>query len=410
MSLALNSPETFATALGFQYSSNTTRGNSRVQKQLSLQYNDYSYNCRETSNGKLSGENFADFSPNLCKSSSLFCESGVTKGTKMMRFENLWKSEKRSLKFQASAAATPTSPSPEQIVPEIHLPTSIHEISNGDRILGFGADLAEDHPGFHDAEYKERRTYIAHLAKTHIVGEPIPDVEYTEAETYVWAEVLTKLSKLYPTHACKEYIASFPIFDFTKNRVPQLQELSEILKERTGWQIRPVAGLLHPRDFLNGLAFKYFHSTQYIRHGSNPMYTPEPDLCHELLGHVPMLADPAFAELAHAIGVASLGASEKEIWHLTKLYWYTVEFGVVKEGDELKAFGAGLLSSFGELEWLQSGHPAFLELDPFSKLPKMSYKDGYQKTYFLCASFPDVAEKLRAYAKSIQRVEAMAYQ
>eukprot|EP00245_Coleochaete_scutata_P008778 TRINITY_DN2742_c0_g2_i1.p1 TRINITY_DN2742_c0_g2~~TRINITY_DN2742_c0_g2_i1.p1 ORF type:complete len:162 (+),score=30.28 TRINITY_DN2742_c0_g2_i1:65-487(+) len=138
------------------------------------------------------------------------------------------------------------------------------------------------------------------------------------------------------------------------------------------------------------------------------MYTPEPDICHEVLGHVPMLADPDFANLAHAIGLASLGASEKEIWHLTKLYWYTVEFGTVMEDGQVKAFGAGLLSSFGELQWLQSGangsFPMFLELDPFAKLPKMSYKDGFQKQYFLCSSFSDVATKLRAYAKSIQRV------
>lgn len=112
--------------------------------------------------------------------------------------------------------------------------------------------------------------------------------------------MLRELKQLYPKHACKEFLRAFPLFNFREEEVPQLQDLSmvwcdsvmvvsftfstQVLQEQTGWQIRPVAGLLHPRDFLNGLAFKTFHSTQYMRHHSKPMYTPEPDVCHELLG------------------------------------------------------------------------------------------------------------------------------
>ncbi|KAJ7531146.1 hypothetical protein O6H91_14G033900 [Diphasiastrum complanatum] len=287
------------------------------------------------------------------------------------------------------------------------IPRSIHDISNGDHILGFGAELAEDHPGYHDEEYKKRRSYIGDLAKLHKIGEPIPCLEYTDEEIKIWGDILEKLTQLYPTHACKRYLDTFQLFNFVPDRLPQLQELSEVLMMRTGWQIRPVAGLLHPTDFLNALAFRTFHSTQYIRHGSNPMYTPEPDVCHEILGHIPLLADPEFANVAQVIGMASLGASKEEIWHLTKLYWYTVEFGTVKERDGVKAFGAGLLSSFGELEHMLSGEdgymPIFEDLDPFKKLPKMNYKDGFQKKYFLCESFSDVASKLTAYARSLQR-------
>lgn len=281
------------------------------------------------------------------------------------------------------------------------VPRSIHDIPNGDHILGFGANLAEDHPGYHDEEYKRRRSFIADLAKKHKIGEPIPDINYTTEETRVWAEVLTKLSELYPSHACKEYLESFPLFNFSPSKIPQLEELSQVLQHYTGWKIRPVAGLLHPRQFLNGLAFKTFHSTQYIRHTSNPMYTPEPDICHEILGHMPMLVHPEFADLAQVIGLASLGASDKEIWHLTKLYWYTVEFGTIEENKEVKAFGAGILSSFGELQHMKSSKPTFQNLDPFAQLPKMSYKDGFQNMYFLCQSFSDTAEKLRSYARTI---------
>lgn len=282
------------------------------------------------------------------------------------------------------------------------VPRSIHDIPNGDHILGFGADLAEDHPGYHDTEYKRRRTSIADLAKKHKIGEPIPEVQYTIEEAHVWERVLIRLNVLYPSHACKEYLLSLPLFNFSPDKIPQLEELSQVLEHRTGWKIRPVAGLLHPRQFLNGLAFKTFHSTQYIRHPSNPMYTPEPDICHEILGHIPLLAHPEFADLAEVIGLASLGASDKEIWHLTKLYWYTVEFGTIQEENGVKAFGAGLLSSFGELQHMKSGKPTFQNLDPFAKLPKMSYKDGFQNMYFLCHSFSDVAAKLRSYAEIIQ--------
>eukprot|EP00803_Ostreobium_quekettii_P002961 evm.model.scf_999.4 EVM.evm.TU.scf_999.4 scf_999:17442-18856(+) len=210
---------------------------------------------------------------------------------------------------------------------------------------------------------------------------------------------------LYPKLACREFNSAFPKFGFREDAVPQLQGVSDVLSTYTGWQIRPVAGLMHPRDFLNGLAFKTFHSTQYMRHHSQPMYTPEPDLVHELLGHVPMLADPAFCDLIHAIGVASLGASEKTIWHLTRVYWYTVEFGVVWEDGAIKAFGAGILSSYGELEWMGQGKARLERLDPREKLPKMSYKDGFQRQYFTLDSFRDGAAMLKEYSATVARLQ-----
>lgn len=246
---------------------------------------------------------------------------------------------------------------------------------------------------------------LAEQAKLHQIGTPIPDVAYSTDEVATWDAVLERLADLLPAHACREYLRCMPLFNFQKGHVPQLQEVNQVLQRTTGWSIRPVAGLMHPRHFLAGLAFRHFHSTQYMRHHNEPHYTPEPDVVHELIGHVPLLADPGYASLIQAIGQASLGADDKTIWHLIKVYWYTVEFGVVREGDSIKAFGAGILSSYGELAHMASGAAGLEPLDPFKPKPKMSYKDGYQKRYFVLQSFDQGAQLLRDYAAQLRLPE-----
>ena len=128
--------------------------------------------------------------------------------------------------------------------------------------------------GFHDRAYKLRRAELAELAKTHVPGTPPPLVSYSKEETAVWSEVFDEVSRLYPLAACPEFLRSLPALGFSRAEVPQLRDVSETLERATGWRVRPVAGLMHPRDFLAGLAFRTFHSTQYLRHGSRPSYTP----------------------------------------------------------------------------------------------------------------------------------------
>ncbi|XP_051004556.1 tryptophan 5-hydroxylase 1 [Acomys russatus] len=275
------------------------------------------------------------------------------------------------------------------------------------RVLMYGSELDADHPGFKDNVYRRRRKYFAELAMNYKHGDSIPKIEFTEEEIKTWGTIFRELNKLYPTHACREYLRNLPLLSkhcgYREDNIPQLEDVSNFLKECTGFSIRPVAGYLSPRDFLSGLAFRVFHCTQYVRHSSDPLYTPEPDTCHELLGHVPLLAEPSFAQFSQEIGLASLGASEETVQKLATCYFFTVEFGLCKQDGQLRVFGAGLLSSISELKHALSGHAKVKPFDPEVACKQECLITSFQDVYFVSESFEEAKEKMREFTKTVKR-------
>nr|XP_055059931.1 tryptophan 5-hydroxylase 1b isoform X1 [Misgurnus anguillicaudatus] len=304
---------------------------------------------------------------------------------------------------------------PENDLAEVPwFPKNISDLDkSASRVLMYGSDLDADHPGFKDNVYRKRRKYFADLAMSYKHGDPIPRVEFTSEEVKTWGVVFRELNKLYPTHACKEYVRNLPLLTqycgYREDNIPQLEDVSNFLKERTGFTIRPVAGYLSPRDFLAGLAFRVFHCTQYVRHSSDPLYTPEPDTCHELLGHVPLLAEPSFAQFSQELGLASLGASDDAVQKLATCYFFTVEFGLCKQDGKLRAYGAGLLSSISELKHSLSGNAKILPFEPKVTCNQECLITTFQEVYFISESFEEAKVRMREFAKMIQRPFSLRY-
>jgi len=275
-------------------------------------------------------------------------------------------------------------------------------VANGDNLpLDRNAivQLNPDHPGFRDKEYRARRNAIAQIALTYKPGEPIPSAPYTDVEHGVWRTIMDALGPAHREYACAEYLACLERLEFDPDRIPQLDEVSRKVEAISGFRLEPVAGLVEPRVFLESLARGVFLSTQYIRHHSTPLYTPEPDVAHEIIGHAVTLASKSFAELNRLFGEAVTRTRDpKELDRLARVYWFTIEFGVLREDGRIKAYGTGLLSSAGELAEMHNAELRPLNLEAAANLV---YDPSHFQAFLFCAdSFDEMYETLREFLVS----------
>lgn len=224
---------------------------------------------------------------------------------------------------------------------------------------------------------------------TGIVEQPWDD--YTSDDHATWATLYARQREVLPGRASSEFLAAQDAMGMTPDRIPKFSDLNEVLRDATGWTLVGVEGLLPELDFFDHLANRRFPVTWWIRRPDQVDYIEEPDLFHDLFGHVPLLMNPVFADYMEAYGrggVKAHGIGAEALQFLTRLYWYTVEFGLIREPGGLRIYGSGIVSSSGEsTHSLESDAPNRIGFD-LERIMRTRYRiDTYQKTYFVIDSF-----------------------
>lgn len=225
----------------------------------------------------------------------------------------------------------------------------------------------------------------------------VPDrngrIHYTREENATWHELITRQKEIIRGRACDEYMAALDRLELPEDRVPQCSEISRVLKEHTGWEVTPVPALINFDKFFRLLADRKFPAASFIRSWEELDYLQEPDIFHEIFGHTPLLTDPRFAAFTEAYGKAGLAASKEDRVMLARLYWFTVEFGLIKTAEGLRTYGAGIVSSIGETPYaLESDIPIRKPFDPVDILRTPYRIDIYQTVYFVIESFDNLFE------------------
>ncbi len=220
---------------------------------------------------------------------------------------------------------------------------------------------------------------------------------YTPEEHDRWDRLFARSRKILQTRACPEFLEAMDALRLSKSGIPNMERLSDRLEPLTGWRVVPVTDLVPDPIFFDHLANKRFPAGAFIRPESQLDYLEEPDIFHDIFGHVPMLANPVFADFVQAYGKGGQRAMDLGLLpKLARLYWYTVEFGLVRDrdGDGLKLFGAGIMSSTSESVFaLESDSPHRVAFD-LERVMRTNYIiDDFQQTYFVIDSFEALLEE-----------------
>ena len=218
-----------------------------------------------------------------------------------------------------------------------------------------------------------------------------PWLDYSADDHATWGTLYARQRELLAGRACDEFLQAQDAMGMDARAIPRFDQLNEVLGAATGWTLVGVEGLLPELDFFDHLANRRFPVTWWIRRPEQIDYIAEPDLFHDLFGHVPLLMDPMFADYMQAYGAGGVKAhaiGPEALQNLTRLYWYTVEFGLIRQADGLRIYGAGIVSSKGEsLHSLESAAPNRIGFD-LERIMRTRYRiDSFQKTYFVIDSF-----------------------
>ena len=263
--------------------------------------------------------------------------------------------------------------------------------------------LDPHHPGIRDTDYVERRHHFFNLSREWRLQEKgIPYVDYREEELAVWREVSLKLERMHSQFACTIYQQGKQALGFSPDEIAQPSVVDRRLRELTGLGLIPAEGLIPFRSFFGYLADKKLPCTQYVRHHSRPAFTPEPDVIHDMIGHVPQLANRDYVALIEIIGKATQDADDRQLQAFERLYWFTIEFGLILENDQLKFFGAGLLSSFGEMQHALSDDVERIPFDMETLIHTGYDPSRMQNKLFVIESLEQLREETE---KLIQRFE-----
>ncbi len=210
------------------------------------------------------------------------------------------------------------------------------------------------------------------------------NVAYTDEENQIWHELITRQTPILKDRACDDYIRGLKIVDFSNTRIPQCHEISTILQDITGWALEPVPALIPFDRFFDLLANRKFPAATFIRKREELDYLQEPDIFHEVFGHCPLLTNQAYADFTHTYGKLGLKASHEDRIMLAKLYWFTIEFGLIKSVAGLRAYGGGILSSMSETKYcLESDIPQRKPFDILDVLRTPYRIDIMQPIYFV---------------------------
>lgn len=227
----------------------------------------------------------------------------------------------------------------------------------------------------------------------YIAKQPDEDglIHYSEQEHAIWAELMDRQMSLLPGRACQDYLDGLGILKLPRSHIPQTKDISKILHQRTGWVVEPVPALIGFQEFFSMLAERRFPAASFIRTVDEMEYLQEPDIFHEIFGHATMLTSPAFADFTHAYGIAGLKASKADRVLLARLYWFTVEFGLVNTPAGLRTYGGGINSSPGELIYsLQSEIPDRRDFDTLAVLRTPYRIDIFQTIYYVIQEMDDL--------------------